>query len=425
MNVELCLFCVVLVPFATFGLALIQQGLGRSRSAAHAMLAILCALSVSAIVFVLLGFSWSGFSGGLSHTVQIASRHWNWLGAEPLLASGLRSNLVQRPRVALILALELFGVGMAALTPISAGSDRWRLAGICASSAVLAGVFFPLFAHWAWGGGWLAQLPALFGIPPLVDAGGAGVIQVVGGLAALSVAWIIGPRQGKYSDGIAAAIPGHNIVLVLFGCMLALIGWIGLDGAASVIFYGATVAHVMMVAINAMLAASGGCLSALLVTQLRYRKPDASISANGWIAGLVACSAGSGFYSPLVTILIGLAAGAMVAFLVEALELKLLVDDPGGAISVHLGAGLLGLFAFGLFGPSEGPRIGQMLAQSIGIATLLGCMFPLIHMGNLLLNKLVRFRVDADGDWQGMDIRELGAGAYPEFVVHADEFVPR
>ena len=425
MNIELCLFCIAMVPLATAGLALIHQGLGRSRSAAHAMLATLCALGVSAIVFVLIGFSWAGFPGGPSETFQFAGKHWDWLGAEPLFASGVHSSLAGGPYEALVLALLLFAVGMAALIPISAGSDRWRLASICASSALFAGVFFPLFAHWVWGGGWLAQLTILFNIPTFVDAGGAGVIQVVGGLAALSVAWILGPRQGKYSEGVAAAIPGHNIVLVLFGCLLALVGWIGLDGAASVLFYGASSSQVILIAINAMLAASGGCLAAVAITQLRYRKPDASLSANGWVAGLVACSAGSGLYSPVVTIFIGVVAGALVAFLVEALELKLLIDDPGGAISVHLGAGSWGLLAYGLVGPTTEPRLGLLLAQLIGIATLLGLMLPLIHVGNLLLNKIVRYRVDADGDWQGMDIRELGAGAYPEFVVHADEFVPR
>jgi Amt family ammonium transporter len=425
MNLAVCLLCIILVPLATAGLALIHQGLGRSRSAAHAMLATLCALGVTAIVFVLIGFSWAGYPGDLSHTAQFAGKHFDWLGNEPFFAAGLSSSLLKGPYAALVLALQMFAVGLASLIPISAGSDRWRLASICASSALLAGIVFPLFAHWVWGAGWLAQLTPLFGLPSFTDAGGAGVIQVVGGLTALSVAWILGPRQGKYSDQVATAIPGHNIVLVLFGCLLALIGWIGLDSAASMLFHGAASVQVIVIAINAMLSASGGCLAAVFITQLRYRKPDASLSANGWIAGLVAGSAGCGLISPIATIFIGIVAGTLVTFLVETLELKLLIDDPGGAISVHLGAGLWGLVAFGIFGPTTGSRAALLLAQLVGIATLLGIMLPLIHIGNLLLNKFVHFRVDADGDWQGMDICELGAGAYPEFVVHADEFVPR
>jgi Amt family ammonium transporter len=110
---------------------------------------------------------------------------------------------------------------------------------------------------------------------------------------------------------------------------------------------------------------------------------------------------------------------------VELFEMVLLVDDPGGAISVHAGAGIWGLLAFGLLGPANGQRGEQLLAELVAVATLLGLMLPLIHGMNLLLNRLVPFRVDRDGDWQGMDIRELGSGAYPEFVLHADEFVPR
>jgi Amt family ammonium transporter len=423
MSLSLCLLCILLVPLATAGLALMQQGLGRSRSAAHAMLASLCALGVAAIVFVLVGASWAGYPGGHSHTLHIGGVAWDWLGAEPLLARGLdgQTNVY----AGLVLCLQIFTVGMAALIPVSAGNDRWRLAAVCASTALLAGLLYPLFSHWVWGGGWLAQLTLRFGLPGFVDSGGAGVVQVVGGLAALSVAWVLGPRKGKYAGGVATAIPGHNIVLALFGCLLALLGWIGLDGAASILFYGASPGQLVTVVINAVLSASAGCLAALLTTQLRYKKPDASLSANGWIAGLVAGSAGCGFFSPLAAILIGLVAGLLVTLLVEALELHLLIDDPGGAISVHAAAGLWGLLAFGLFGPASGSRAGLILTQLIGIATLLGLMLPLIHVLHLVLNRFIRFRVDADGDWQGMDIRELGAGAYPEFVIHADEFVPR
>jgi Amt family ammonium transporter len=425
LSLALCLLCIFLVPLATAGLALIHQGLGRSRSAAHAMLATLCALGITAIIFVLIGFSWSGFSGGAAHTIHLAGKPWNILGAEPFFAASLRSTVLTNPYASLVLALQIFALGLASLIPISAGSDRWRLAAICASSAFLAAVTFPLFTHWVWGAGWLAQLTQLFGLPPFTDQGGASTVQIIGGLTALSVAWILGPRQGKYTDRIAAAIPGHNIVQVLFGCLLALIGWIGLDSAASMLFYATPPVHVVLIAINAILSASAGCLAAVSITQLRYRKPDASLSANGWIAGLVAGSASCALVSPLAAILIGLIAGALVTFLVETLELKLFTDDPGGAISVHLGAGLWGIIALGLFAPTTGSRAALLLAQLIGVATLLGILFPIIHFGNLLLNKFIPYRVDADGDWQGMDIRELGAGAYPEFVVHADEFVPR
>ncbi|MGA7157970.1 MAG: hypothetical protein WBY53_14040 [Acidobacteriaceae bacterium] len=423
MNAGLCLLCIILIPLASTGLALIHQGLGRSRSAAHAMLATLCSVAIAAIVFVLIGAAWAGFSGGLAHNIHLAGKTVDWLGAEPFFATSLRSSL-RGPYPAFVLAFGLFAVGLATLIPISSGTDRWRLASICAASALFAAIFFPLFSHWVWGSGWLAQLSSLFNLPAFTDIGGAAVLNVLGGLTALSVAWILGPRQGKYADGIAAAIPGHNIVQVLFGCSIALIGWIGLELSASILFYAAIPTQLVFTVINAVLSASAGCVAAVVTTQLRYRKPDASLSANGWIAGLVAGSAGAGALSPLATIFIALVAGTLVTLLVETLELRLFIDDPGGAISVHLGAGLWGVFAFGLFGPTSS-RAGLILTQLIGISTLFGLLFPIIHVAHRLLNKLVPFRVDADGDWQGMDVRELGAGAYPEFVVHADEFAPR
>jgi ammonium transporter, Amt family len=429
MNLWPALLCIMLIPLAASGLALIHQGLGRSRSAAHAMLASLCALAISAIVFVAIGFSWAGFAGGPAHSFAAGGVRWDWLGAAQWLGGGIHFDGSDPADLgsSLTLCLEMFAAGLAALIPLSAGTDRWRLGPICLGSALLAGLGFPLFAHWVWGGGWLAQLGTNFGISGFVDAGGAGVIQVVGGLMALAVAWITGSRRGKYADdGMAAAIPGHNIVLVLFGCVLALVGWIGLDCAVSVLFYGAGLPQVVGVVINAMLSASGGCLAAVAITRARYRKPDASLSANGWIAGLVAGSAAGAMVSPAAAIDTGLIAGALVTYMIEIFELKLQIDDPGGAISVHAGAGIWGLIAVGLFGHfSEGTWGGHVLAQLVGVAALLGFMLPVLYGGNLLLNRFVPYRVDNDGDWQGMDIRELGAGAYPEFVVHADEFVPR
>src|SRR5204863_490490 len=127
--------------------------------------------------------------------------------------------------------LQTISVGLAAQIPLGSGSDRWRLGAICASTALLAGWTYPLFAHWVWGGGWLAQLGSNYGLGRgFVDAGGSSTIQVVGGLTALSIAWILGPRRGKYSaQGMQAAIPAHNTVFVLFGCVLALLGWSGLN----------------------------------------------------------------------------------------------------------------------------------------------------------------------------------------------------
>ena len=175
-----------------------------------------------------------------------------------------------------------------------------------------------------------------------------------------------------------------------------------------------------------MLCASSACLAAVVVTRIRYGKPDASLSANGWVGGLVAGSAGCLFVTPLAVIVIGVVSGVMIPFLAEILELRLKVDDPGGAISVHGAAGIWGLLAVGIFAHiGSGSGSGQLLAQFVGVATLLGFILPLIYGSYWLLNLVVRFRVDEPGDRRGMDIRELGAEAYPEYVIHSDDFTLR
>ncbi len=421
--------CILLIPFAAAGLGLIHQGLGRSRSAAHAMLGTLCAFSIAAILTVAVGFSFAIGTPGAAHSFAAGGAHWDWLGRGPLFAHGISFDSPDAFSLGLALKLcfLVFAAGLAAMPALSAGADRWRLAPSCAAAAALALFFFPLFAHWTWGGGWLAQLSANFHLPAFTDVGGAATIQVVGGLMAVSVAWITGPRRGKFEpNGMPAAIPGHNIVQVLLGCMLALAGWTALESAASILFYSAAPLQIAAVILNATLSASSGFLAAVILTRARYRKPDASISANGWIGGLVAGSAACFLVSPVAAIDIGAIAGLLVTYMIEMAELRLQVDDPGGAVSVHAGAGLWGVIAVGIFGHfAAGSRGEHLLSQMIGVAALLGLMLPLIYGANLLLDRISRYRVDPDGDWQGMDIRELGAGAYPEFVIHADDYVPR
>lgn len=166
----LCLLLILLVPFAGAGLALINSGLGRSRSAAHAMIGALCVISVAALVYVIAGFSWQGVAEGPDHVLTVAGKSWGWIAAEPLFLRGLQLDLSPS---ALVVLLQIFSVGLAGMIPLSSGSDRWRLGAICASTALLAGWTYPLFAHWVWGGGWLAQLGANCGLGRgFVDGGG-------------------------------------------------------------------------------------------------------------------------------------------------------------------------------------------------------------------------------------------------------------
>jgi Amt family ammonium transporter len=405
----------MLVPLAIAGIALINTGLGRSRSASHAMLTSLCAVSVAAAAYFVCGFAIQGFPGGPAHTIAAAGKQWNWIAAQPLFLRGLA---LDASPACLTVWLQLLSVALAALIPLGAGLDRWRLGAASASTALLAGLVYPLFAHWVWGGGWLAQIG-------FVDAAGSAPVQAVGGLTALAMAWILGPRRGKYSSegGLPAAIPGHNAVLVLFACFLVWTGWLGLNGAGAMLFGGAPVGALVRVGLNTTLSAAMAGLAAAAITRVRFGRPDASLCANGWIGGLAASSAGCLFFDPAVAALAGLVAGALVVFTVEWLDIYGEIDDPTGSISVHAIGGIWGVLALGFFARS-GSAV-QPLAQVAGVATLLGFVLPLAYSLNWLLDRVSPQRVAPEGERQGLDLHELGAGAYPEFVIHREDFLQR
>ncbi|MGD0787929.1 MAG: hypothetical protein ABR898_08080 [Terracidiphilus sp.] len=416
----LALALLLIAPLAIAGVALINTGLGRSRSAAQALLGNLAIVAVAAIVFALvgatLGGTLPGASGSAGHAFQAAGKPWNWIGSGPFLLGALSAAPAQSQ---LALLFEFLAVGLAALIPWGSGADRLRLTSGCAAAAVLAAIVFPLLAHWVWVGGWLSQLGVNFSLGAgFLDPGGAATVHVLGGLTALSVIWIAGPRKGKFpKEGLATALPGHNAVYILFGCMISLVGWLAWNLAGALIWIHAPLAALPVTAVNTLLSASAALAATFAVTRIRFGKPDASLCANAWLAGLVASSACAALVTPGQALAVGFIAGIVTPLLVEVLELAVSIDDPSGAITVHAAGGLLGLFAAGIFASQP----GQLLAQLVGIATLLGLVLPLVYLLFWLLNRVLPFRVEPDGERIGMDLHELGGGAYPEFVIHRDE----
>ena len=405
----LCLVFILLVPLAIAGLGLINTGLGRSRSAAQAITTALCVMSTAALVYFICGFAAAGpplslSFGGAGKSVL-----------EPA-AFFFRGGNVLTLMVAL---LGLFSVGLASLIPLGASADRLRLGAACASSALFAALTYPVFSFFTWHSR-VSLLGA--GSAGFLDSGGSGFINVVGGATALSIAWILGPRQGKYPPkGMPAAIPAHNQVFVLFGCMLAWVGWLGLNSAGAMLYTSMRPEGAVLVVINTTFAAAASALTSAATTRIRFRRPDASLIANGWMAGLVACSAGCAVLKPATAIITGIVAGVLVVLSVEWFELHLKIDDPCGSISVHAVCGIWALLAVGIFSGSG----AQFSAQIVGISTLLGFIFPLTYGLNWTLNRFIPYRVSLDGERQGLDLHELGADAYPEFVVHSDEFLQR
>jgi ammonium transporter, Amt family len=407
----LVLGLLLVAPLAIAGVALVNTGLGRSRSAAQSLLGSLAVVAVAAMVFAVVGAPLTGSSGVAGLSLRAGGVAWGWLGKGPMLTGTGQGQLG--------LLFEFLAVGLAALIPWGSGADRLRLSAGCAIAAVVAAILFPLTAHWIWTGGWLGQLGVNFSLGAgFLDPAGAATVHLLGGLCALAVAWIAGPRRGKFPPGgFATAMPGHNAIYILFGCLLALGGWMAFNVAGAVLWAEAPLQVLPITAINTLLAASGAVASAFAVTRMRFGKPDASLCANGWLTGLVASSATAAIVTPVEAILIGLIAGVLTPLLVEVLELALSIDDPTGAISVHGVGGLWGLIAAGAFAP----RAGQFVAQLVGIAALLGLILPLVYVLFRILNRWLPLRVDGDAERMGMDLHELGGGAYPEFVIHRDD----
>lgn len=418
---EICVFCIFLVPLAVAGIALINTGLGRSRSAAHSIMTSLCLFATAPIAYFIFGYAWQGAMGGLDHSFVLSGRPWDYIAAGRFF---LRGAPLDGSAASLIIALQFFSVGIAALVPLGAAAGRWRLGSACCSSIILAGFIYPLFAHWAWGGGWLMQLGRNFGIGHgYLDAGGSGPIQVVGGLTALSIAWIVGPRRNKYSgSGMVTVLPAHNAIFVLFGSLIALVGWLGLNSAGAILFAGADFTHIPLIVVNTFLAAASAGLTAAAITRIRFGKSDVSITANGWMGGLVASSAACPWVQPAEAIVVGIVAGGIVVFAIDWLEFYLKLDDPGGAVSVHALAGIWGVLSVGIFARIPGVSSGQFLPQLVGVSTLIGFILPLAYVLNWVLNRFYPQRVSSDAEVHGLDLHELGADAYPEFIAHADDF---
>ena len=409
--------CILLVPLVAAGLILINAGLGRSRNAAHSILSALCIFAIAVAAYFAVGYAWQGIAGAPSYALIAGGKTWNWIGAGRFWMRGV---VFDGSSASLIPLFQIFCVGLAAIIPLGAGGGRWRLSASAASAALLAAWTYPLFAHWVWGGGWLAQIGQNAGLGRgFVDAGGSSTIHAVGGITGICAAWILGPRRGKYSAAaVPLAIPGHNIVMVGLGCVLAVIGWLGLNSAGAMLFAGLPPEHLPLVCINTILGAAFAVLAAALFTRLRFSKPDASLCVNGCLGGLVASSAGCASFTPLAAAATGALAGAIVAYAVEFFEMRLRVDDPGGAISVHGICGIWGVLAVALLGPA-----GQWLAQIVGVATLLGVVLPMSYCILSALHRFRPMRVVWEAERQGLDLHELGAGAYPEFVTHGEEYL--
>ncbi len=258
------------------------------------------------------------------------------------------------------------------------------------------------------------------------DFAGSGVVHAVGGITALALSLIIGPRIGKYNrDGSSNAMPGHDMVIVLTGCFILAFGWFGFNPGSTLGASGAL--RISTIAVDTMLAGCTGSFGSVLYMWIKYGKPDASMAGNGLLAGLVAITAPSGYVNTMGATIIGFVAGLLVCVSVEFIDRVLRVDDPVGAISVHGANGIWGVISVGLFADGTNGVKGlfygdptQLVAQLIGVATLLGFVFSLSYTANMVIHFIIGQRSAAADELEGLDIPEMGALCYPEFVLKPD-----
>ncbi len=447
------LVCGFLVMFMQAGFAIVETGLARAKNANHTMMMNFMVYGVGMAAYWLIGFAiqeggvgaianlggTAPLAQGTEYAVHLFGKDWGIFGTTGALLGGSSYDV----GVMVMFLFQMVFMDTALTIVTGTAAERWRYSAFIISSFFMGAFTYPIFANWAWGNGWLQNLGANYGLGHgYADFAGSGVVHSVGGVTALAMAIIIGPRIGKYTrDGKPNTIPGHDITLVLLGCFILAFGWFGFNPGSTLGAAANGNLRISSVAVNTMLAGMAGSFSGMYYMWLRYGKPDASMTGNAFLAGLVAITAPSGFVNPMASVIIGLIAGVLVCLSCEFVERVLKLDDVVGAISVHGANGIWGVIAVGLFADGRSNYggawggvpgsvtglfygdAGQLVAQLIGVATLVGFVFTFSFVANLIIEVAWGHRVSAKVELEGLDIPEMGGLGYPEFVLKQETVI--
>jgi Amt family ammonium transporter len=438
------LVCGFLVMFMQAGFAMVESGLCRAKNANHTYMMNFFVYTCGLFAYWILGFAiqmggaaGNGNLGGLQsltgeHTLTLFGKTWGIFASAGMFLSGHTYDV----GVMVIFLFEMVFMDTALTIVTGACAERWKFLAFTVSSLVMGAITYPLYGNWAWGGGWLAQLGTNTGLGKgYCDFAGSGVVHAVGGITALAVCLIVGPRIGKYNkDGSSNPIIGHDVSAVLIGCFILAFGWFGFNPGSTLGASAAGNLRIGTIAVDTMLAGCTGTIGAFLYMWVLKGKPDYSMSGNGLLAGLVAITAPSGFVNATGACIIGLIAGVLVCLSCSFFENTLKVDDPVGAISVHGVNGLWGVISVGLFADGTSNYGGawngvtgnvtglfygdasQLVAQLVGVSTLIGVIFSLSMVINLIVEYFIGHRTSAETELAGLDIPEMGQLGYPEFV---------
>ncbi len=435
LNIVWTLIAGFLVMFMQAGFALVETGLTRAKNVAHTMGMNFLVYSIGIIGFYFIGFGLQmGGVGAMStfgndatlskeFVVHLFGKDFGLFGM-----TGFMLPLAKyTPAVAAMFLFQMVFMDTTATIPTGACAERWRFSAFVMFSFVISMLIYPIYANWVWGGGWLSALGTNFGLGHgHVDFAGSSVVHMTGGVAALVLAKMIGPRIGKYgADGRVNPIPPHNIPQVMLGTFILAFGWFGFNAGSTLAGMDTRLA---VVAVNTMIASATGAFAAYLFVKIRWGKADPSWLANGMLAGLVAITAPCAFVSAWAAALIGAIAGVLVILAAVFIDTKLKIDDPVGASAVHgvngaWGILSLGLFANGTYGQGlngVAPGVtglfygdkGQFVASVIGILVNVIWVGGVTAIAYIVVDKLVGNRVSAEDEVQGLDLGEMGVLGY-------------
>lgn len=424
-----------LVMFMQAGFAMVESGLTRAKNAAHTMSMNFLVYPLGMLGFFLTGFAFMfggvgslgtlGGFGGLSHEISfnLFGKTWDIIGWYGFGLSG-----VYDVSVFALFLFQMVFMDTTATIPTGSMAERWKYSSFFIYAIFVGSIIYPIYGNWVWGGGWLADLGANFGLGHgHVDFAGSSVVHMTGGVLAFVGAALIGPRLGKYNrDGSPNAIPGHNIPMAIIGTFILAFGWFGFNP-------GSTLAggdlRISVVAVNTMIAsATGAVASTLYMWWFKTKKPDPTMMINGMLAGLVAITAPCAFVSVGASALIGLISGVLVIEAAFFIERNLKIDDPVGAVAVHGINGLwgclaLGLFADGTYGDGWNGVAGKVTGLFYGdpgqfVAQVIGVVTNIIYVGGIgwiifkSIDKTIGLRVSEKIELEGVDLEEMGVEGY-------------
>lgn len=396
-----------LVFWMQAGFAMVEAGFTRAKNTGNIIMKNLMDFCIGTVVFILIGFGLLlgedlvGFIGKPGFDIFTSYADFDW--------SSFVFNLVFCATTATIVS--------------GAMAERTKFLSYCIYSAVISALIYPIEAHWIWGGGWLAQLG-------FHDFAGSCAIHMVGGISAIIGAKLLGPRIGKFvkgSDGKVKvnAFPGHNLTIGALGVFILWLGWYGFNGAAAT-----SVDQLGSIFVTTTIAPAIATVVCMIFTWVKYGKPDISMCLNASLAGLVAITAGCDVTDAFGAIVIGAVAGVLVVFGVWLLDYKLRIDDPVGAVAVHMFNGIWGTVAVGLFATTSAPENADFLGlfygggfellgkQCLGVITVAAWTAVTITIAFLIIKAVVGLRVSEEEEIVGLDLMEHGiASAYSGFSI--------